>query len=114
MPTLQAPPPTLTAISPSSAAPGASLTVVLTGSNFRQYDANPTIDGKGVTIIAFSVKSATEMTVGLTIAPAAAAGERHLKVTTSGGTTEALTFEVVSQPSSVISQQSSVISRMID
>ena len=95
VPALQPPPPTLTAISPSSAAPGAFVTVILTGTNFRQFDTNVTIDGKGISIMAFSVQSATEMTTGVTVDPKAVAGEHKLKVTTSGGTTEALTFAVL-------------------
>lgn len=94
LPPVKPPPPTLTAISPSSAAPGTSVTVVLTGTNFQQNGTNVTIDGSGVSIVAFSVTSATEMTASVTVAFSATAGAHQMKLTTSGGTSETKTFEV--------------------
>ena len=105
VPTLQPPPPTLTAISPSSVAPGTAITVVFTGTNFRQFDTRVTIDGKGIMTTAFSVTSATEMTALVTVEPKTPAGEHQVRLATSGGTTEPQTFAVVA------SLQSSVASR---
>ncbi len=88
--------PTLAAISPSSATPGSALTATFSGTNFRQFDTFVAIDGGGVVVNSLSVKSPTEIAADITVAVTATAGPRHIRLTTSGGTTEAQVFVVAS------------------
>jgi hypothetical protein len=86
--------PTLTSVSPTSGTQGASVPVTLTGTNFVS-GATINISGAAdITVSGLSVASATSITATLTIAPGAATGARNLSVTTSGGTTGAVTFTV--------------------
>jgi hypothetical protein len=85
--------PTLTAIAPTSGMQGATVTVTLTGTNFTAGSVIG-ITGNGITQSGTSI-SATLITTTLAIGNNATLGARNVTVTTSGGTTAALTFTVV-------------------
>ena len=71
--------PTISSVAPSSGAPGASLTVTVTGTNF-QAGASASF-GAGITVSSTTVVSATQLSVALAIAPTAALGPRDVTVT---------------------------------
>jgi hypothetical protein len=75
--------PTISSVSPSSGAPGASLTVTLMGTNF-QAGASASF-GAGVTVTSTTVVSSSQLSVGLAIAAAAALGPRDVTVTNPDG-----------------------------
>ena len=91
--TVNAPAPTLTSVSPSSGAAGASVPVTLTGTNFIT-GATVAVSNPGVTVSGVTVVSATQITATFAIAANAATGAANVTVTTSGGTTGAATFTV--------------------
>src|SRR5437879_3193025 len=75
--------PTIASVSPSSGAPGASLTVSVTGTNF-QAGANAAF-GAGVTVTSTTVVSSTQLSVALAIATTAALGPRDVTVSNPDG-----------------------------
>jgi hypothetical protein len=91
--TVNAPPPTLTIISPATGVQGASVPVTLTGTNFAS-GATVAVGNPGIAVTNVVVASATQITATLTIAANAALGAANVSVTTSGGTSGALTFTV--------------------
>ena len=87
--------PTLTAVEPTSAAPGTIVNVSLTGTDFVVGDtAIGTLNAGGVTVSNVVVRSATSVTATFAIAGDAIAGARAITVTTPGGTSGSQTFTV--------------------
>jgi hypothetical protein len=93
------PPPTLASITPPSAMRGSSATFTLTGSNFdaRPGSTQVTVDGNGIVIGDVHVANATSLTATFNIAADAALGARAVKVTTAGGSSNAVPFSVSPQ-----------------
>jgi hypothetical protein len=85
--------PTITSISPNSGTQGVSVPVTLTGTNFVS-GAAVNVSGSGVTVSNVSVVSTTQLTATFTIASNATLGARNVTVTTSAGTSGAVTFTV--------------------
>jgi hypothetical protein len=94
------PGPSLTSVAPNFVSQGQSVNITLTGTNFV---SGMTIDaGPNITVGNVVVKS-TSATATLSIAASAALGQRAITVTTSGGTSNALTF-TVNSPSLTLSK----------
>jgi hypothetical protein len=91
------PPPSLSAIDPSSAAPGATQTVTLTGSNFL-VGASVNVRNTLVSVSNINVLSDTKMTALFTIDPTAS-GSVDVSVTTDSGFSESLQFAIASTSS---------------
>ena len=85
--------PTLTSISPSSGAPGTSVSVTLTGSNFTSAStvnvANPAVAVNGVNFL-----GPTQIYATFNLAANAAVGATNVTVTTSSGTSNAIAFTI--------------------
>jgi hypothetical protein len=90
------PPPTLTAITPNSGVQGTSVAVTLTGTNFTP-GSNVVISGSGINQFGATF-TATSITTNFVIDPNATVGARTVTVSTSGGTTAAVTFTVIASP----------------
>jgi hypothetical protein len=90
--------PTLTSISPSQHARNSSFTVTLTGTNFSL--ATPTVNvtrssgAVGVNVSNLHVVSDTSLTVTFTLPSNSGLGARSVKVSNSGGSSNAVTFTV--------------------
>jgi hypothetical protein len=88
--------PTLSGIDPTSGTLGTVTGVTLTGANFV---SGLTINGgTDITARSISVLGPTRATASLVISAGAALGAHDLSVTTAGGTSEVLSFEVVAPP----------------
>jgi hypothetical protein len=85
--------PTLTSISPATGIQGTTVPVTLTGTNFAS-GATVAVNNPGIAVSAVNVVSATQITVTFTIAANAALGAANVTVTTSGGTSGAVVFNV--------------------
>jgi subtilase family serine protease len=88
------PTPTLTSISPSSGAPGANVSVTLTGTNFIA-GASIIISGSGVTPSGLTVVSGTKITATFSIDSGATPGGYTVSVTTTNGNSGSVTFTVL-------------------
>src|SRR6266849_4830820 len=77
--------PTISSVAPSAGAPGASLTVTVTGTSF-QTGASAAF-GAGVTVSSTTVVSSTQLSVAIAIGATAALGPRDVTVTNPGGQT---------------------------
>lgn len=88
------PAPTLTSISPSSGQLGNGVSVTLTGTNFVNGGTTIAVSGSGVDIVSPTFVSSTQLTAIFGIQPSAATGARSVTVTTSGGTSGAVTFTI--------------------
>ncbi len=86
--------PTLTRVNPPASAQGATLAVMLMGTNFVS-DATVAVSEPGITVTNVTVVSATVITATFTIATTAALGAANVTVTTSGGTSGAAAFTLV-------------------
>ncbi len=88
--------PTLTSISPSSLARGATnQTITFTGTGLSGATQTAGLAGGGVTIIAGSfTASATQVTVRVTVSATANTGPRTVSVVTNNGNTNTQTFTV--------------------
>jgi hypothetical protein len=75
--------PTISSVTPSSATPGANLTVTVTGTNFQT--GATTSFGAGVTVSSTTVVSSTQLSAAIAIASSAALGARDVTVTNPGG-----------------------------
>ncbi|MDY6833183.1 MAG: IPT/TIG domain-containing protein [Chloroflexota bacterium] len=75
-------PPTVTAVSPTSANPGDTIDVVIIGTNFT--GASNVTFGTGVTVNSWEVDSATQITANITLEDSAEIGARDISVTTGG------------------------------
>jgi hypothetical protein len=94
--TINPPPPSLGSVTPPSGAVGTSVGVTLTGANFLSGAVVNT--GTGVNASNIVVVSATQINATLTIAANAPFGPGNITVTTSGGTSGAVTFTVNPPP----------------
>jgi hypothetical protein len=92
-----APPPTLTMIAPSTASQGSGVNVSITGTNFIS-NASFQFSGTGVTVINMNITSGTTMTATFIIAANAPLGIQNVTLTTSGGTSNPVTFTVTLPP----------------
>ena len=91
--------PTLASIAPNSGLRGASVPVTLTGTNFTATGTTVTVSGTGVTVGAITVVNSMSITTTLTISATATISARNVSVaTTSGGTSNTVTFTVVGPP----------------
>jgi hypothetical protein len=86
-------PPTLSSIVPNSGQQGATVPVTLTGTDFLT-GATVNVSGTGITVSNLIVASSTTITADFVIASGAATGPRAVSVTTSGGTSNTLNFDV--------------------
>jgi large repetitive protein len=87
-------PPTLTSISPTSGAQGATVSVTLFGTNLTGATA-VTVSGTGVTVGALTVNGpGTQVTTTFTIASGATTGARTVSITTPSGTSGTVNFTV--------------------
>jgi hypothetical protein len=100
--------PTLTGITPGSGAINTSVPVTLTGTNLA--GATAISAGGGITVSNLVVVSSTQVTATLGITSGAAQGSRNITVTTPGGATNAVVFNVLPPPPS-ITQTNSPFSR---
>jgi len=96
------PPPTLTAVSPSSASQCSRVTVVLTGTGFEPGVNDVTFSGQGISVNSVSVISTVRCSVDISIGGGAERNLRDVSVTTSSGTAVLRSaFEVLSPPNPV-------------
>jgi len=86
--------PTLSAVSPATGVQGATVQIILTGTNFIVGDTAVAITGTGVTVSHVIVGNSTSLTAQLVIDPAATADARTITVTTTVGTSGGETFTV--------------------
>jgi hypothetical protein len=98
------PPPTLTAISPSSSMQNSVTGITLTGTNFVAGSTSLLVTGSGVTVSAVSVSSPTSLSATFTISADAPAGVRSVfAVTTNGGGSNDVQFTVLDLPPTLTS-----------
>src|SRR4051812_34793348 len=90
--------PTLVSISPSTATVGATIPVVLTGTNFVSGSTTVAISGTGVTASNVVVTSPTSLSATLTLAATASTGARTATVTNGAGTSGEQSFTVAAAP----------------
>jgi hypothetical protein len=87
-------PPTLISVVPNQGIQGTTVAVTLTGTNFVIGGTTVNLTGTGVTANSVVVGSTTSLTANFVIDAAAPLGGRTVTVTTSGGTSNGLTFTV--------------------
>ena len=104
--TLLPPAPTLNEVHPTGGAVGSTVNVVLTGTNLVAGATTVIVSGTGVTVGSVNVAPSSIGNVTLTIDPGAALGPRSLTVTTPGGTTGGVTFNIM-PPAPTLDQLSS-------
>ncbi len=92
--TVNPPVPTLTAVTPNYGAQGATVTVALAGTNFVNGATAVSVANTGITVGAVTFVNATQLSVPFTISGTAALGATNVTVTTSGGTSNPLPFQV--------------------
>lgn len=92
--TINAQPPTLSALSAPIGVTGTTINETLTGTNFITGATTVAVSGTGVTTSNVDVTSTTSLTVDVSIDSAATLGARNVTVTTSGGTSAAQTLTV--------------------
>lgn len=127
LPILIAPrPPTITSVTPASAAPGGTVDIQILGTNFHRASALLEVLGGGIAVSRYDViretldqQTSTLMSATLVINSDAAAGTRTLKLTTIGGEAQT-SFSIViprpvfgtfsASPSSITSGRSSLLS----
>ena len=93
---LISPPPTLTGITPISAGQGLTVNVTLNGTNL--VSPMTIAAGAGIAVSNVSVVSSSIVTASFTISLAATLGGRNVTVTTPDGTSNAVTFSVITLP----------------
>ncbi|HWQ02945.1 MAG TPA: putative Ig domain-containing protein, partial [Candidatus Nitrosotenuis sp.] len=96
------PAPTLTSLTPSSGTQGTSFSVTLVGTNFVTGQTTINFSAGGISAGNISVASSTQMTATFTILPTAS-GSRQVTVSTPGGTSNALTFNILLAPKPALS-----------
>jgi hypothetical protein len=102
------PGPTVTGAAPSSAAPGTTLDVAITGTGFVS-SAAASFSGTGITVNSTTFNSATSLTANITIAGGAASGLRNITVTGANGTAVGTSlFSVVSATAPTVSSVASI------
>jgi hypothetical protein len=85
--------PTLTSVTPAGGTQGTAVNVTLAGTNFAA-GATVGVNGTGVTVSNVKVVNANQITATFTSGAAATVGPRNVTVTTSGGTSNAVTFTI--------------------
>ena len=85
--------PTLTSLAPGAASRGARITVTLNGTNFTS-PATVTVQGSGVSVSNVVVVSASKITATFRVSQSAARRAHDTSVTTTAGTSNALSFVV--------------------
>ena len=93
-----APPPSVTALTPSSWIAGSNVQLTLTGQNFT-YGSTVSVCGTGITVGGVSVVSPTRMTVMLSVAGGTSPGPYSVTVTSSNGTSNSAPFTVITPAS---------------
>jgi hypothetical protein len=93
--------PSITAVSPNTGAPGASLTVTVTGTNF-QSGATSSF-GAGIMVNSTTFVSSTQLSVAIAIDSAATMGARDVTVTSGGQTGTRVAGFTVSPPAPTLS-----------
>jgi hypothetical protein len=93
--TVNATPPSLSSISPSSGKPGTTVKVTVTGKNLTGNSVFQ-IPGGGITVNSVTAvgSSGTTVTANFVIASSAAPGQRHVSVQTNGGTSNTVPFTI--------------------
>ncbi|HXB69276.1 MAG TPA: hypothetical protein VNY05_13590 [Candidatus Acidoferrales bacterium] len=91
--------PTLSSIAPASLPASLSTTVTLTGTSLT--GATVINAGANITVTNLVVVSTTQITATFAIAAAAVTGNRNITVTTPGGTTGAVVFNVLPPPPTI-------------
>ncbi|MCD6506085.1 IPT/TIG domain-containing protein [Candidatus Poribacteria bacterium] len=79
---------TVSSISPSSASPGTTLDVTITGTGFQSNSSASF--GSDITVNSISYISSTQIKVNITISPSASQGSRDVSVSNPGGATATL------------------------
>jgi hypothetical protein len=92
--------PTLTAISPASAAAGNPVGVILTGTNFGS-DVTVAVSGRGVSVTQVDVADSTSITATFLVDRSASLGARTVTLTSGGETSNAVTFTVTAPAASI-------------
>ncbi len=92
-----APAPTLSSISPTTGGRGLTVPVTLTGTNLTGATA-VNVSGAGISVTGVTAVNATTVTASFVIAANAALTARNVSVTAPGGTTNTVTFTVVTPP----------------
>ncbi len=87
------PPPTLTAITPTTGVRGSTVVVTLTGTNLLGAQS-VVVSGTGVTVSSFTAVNATTVNTTFVISATAALTARSVTVTTAGGTSNGETFNI--------------------
>jgi len=95
--TVNPPAPTLTSVSPSSGAQGASIPVTLTGANFASGATVSTTNG-GITVSNVTVGSSSQITALFAIGGNATLGAGNVVVTAGGVASNAVSFTVTPVP----------------
>lgn len=98
--TVVQPVPVLNLINPSSGTVGAGVPVTLLGANFLQ-GATVNVSSSDVTVSNVNLVSASQITATFIISPTAAVGPVGVSVSTSGGTSGTVNFNVVPPPPSL-------------
>jgi hypothetical protein len=100
------PAPTLTSISPTSGARGTSVPVTLTGTNLTGATAI-SVSGSGFTVNGLTVVDDTTVKATFVIAASAGTGgTRTVSITTPGGTSNTVNFNVVNPPTATLASVS--------
>ena len=87
--------PVLASITSNSGAPGATVNVTLTGLNFARGGTTVSVNHPGVTTSSVNVRTTTSLTAVLTINANATPGSGTVTVATVAGTSNGVTFNVV-------------------
>jgi hypothetical protein len=93
--------PTLSNITPASQPAGTFVGVTLTGTSLTH--ALTLNAGAGITVSSFTIVNSTQATAVLVIAATATQGNRNITITTTGGTTNAVVFNVLPPPPAITS-----------
>jgi hypothetical protein len=88
--------PTLTAITPVSAVQGTTVNVVLTGANF--VVGMTVTAGDEISVKNLSIVNSTSATATFAVSASAATGPRDITVTTPGGTSGPVSFDIIAAP----------------
>jgi hypothetical protein len=95
------PTPTLTSINPASGKQGTAVNVTLTGANFA-VGATVGASGSEVTVSNVKLVNPNQITATITVPGAAAPGPLNVTVTTTSGTSNAVTFTVDAKGSALL------------
>lgn len=88
------PAPTLSSITPSTALRGSTLSVVLLGNNYVSEGTSVIVDEGDIAVSSIRVTGPGSLNVTFAIPIGLTVGDRHIRISTSAGTTSAVTFTV--------------------